>query len=140
MVWWSGLTTPSQPYYLRLEKNGKNWDHQLPYMLFAYRTSRQEATKESPFFLMHGTDPQLMTEAALHYPVEREHVDLREYGAELAENLTEAWESARSCIKQAHSKQKKNYDSCASASLSAPFRVGQRVFVYKPSAKSGPAY
>lgn len=29
-----------------VEKNGKNWDYQLPYVLFAYRTSRQEATKE----------------------------------------------------------------------------------------------
>ena len=122
-----------------VEKNGRNWDRQLPYVLFAYRTSRQEATRESPFFLMHGRDPRLPTEAALDHPVEREHVDLGEYGAELAENLTEAWESARSCIKQAQSKQKKNYDSRASTS-SAPFRVGQRVFVYKPSAKSGPAY
>ena len=122
-----------------VEKNGKNWDRQLPCVLFAYQTSRQEATKDSPFFLMHGRDPRLPTEAALDYPVEREHNDLGEDGAELAENLTEAWESARSCIKQAQSKQKKNYDSRASTS-SAPFRVGQRVFVYKPSAKSGPAY
>ena len=43
---------------------------------------------------MHGRDPRLLTEAALDYPVEREHVHLGEYGAELAENLIEAWESA----------------------------------------------
>ena len=80
-----------------VEKTGKNWDRQLPYVLFAYRTSRQEATKESPFFLMHGRDPRLPTETALDFPMERGRVDLGEYGAELAENLTEAWESARSC-------------------------------------------
>ena len=50
---------------------------------------------------MYGRDPRLPTEA---YPMEREHVDLGEYGTELAENLTEALESARSCIKQAQRK------------------------------------
>ena len=55
----------------------------------------EEATKESPFFLMQGRDLRLPTEAALHYPMEREHVDLGEHGTELAENLTEAWESAK---------------------------------------------
>ena len=105
-------------------------------MLFAYQTSRQEATKESPLFLMHGRDPRLPTEAALGYPSEREHVDFGEYGAELAENLTEAWETAQSCIKQAQKKQK-NYNSHTS---STPSRIGQWVFVFKPAAKSGPAY
>ena len=69
--------------------------------------------------------------------MEREHVDLGEYGAELTEKLTEAWETAWNCIKQAQQKQKKNYDR---RTAPVPFRVGQRVFVYKPAAKSGPAY
>ena len=42
--------------------------------------------------------------AALDYPSKREHVDLGEYGTELAENLTEAWETAWSCIKLAQKK------------------------------------
>ena len=50
-----------------VEKNGKNWDRQLPYVLFAYRTSQQEVTKESPFFLIHGRDPRLPTEAAIQW-------------------------------------------------------------------------
>ena len=77
------------------------------------------------------------TEAALGYPSKPDNVDLGEYGAELAENLTEAWETAWSCIKLAQKKQKKNYDHRTSPT---PFRIGQRVFVYKPSVRSGPAY
>ena len=30
--------------------SGKDWDIQLPYVLFAYHSSPQESTKESPFF------------------------------------------------------------------------------------------
>ena len=40
---------------------GKNWDDCLPYVLFAYRSSPQESTDESPFFLLYGRDPQLPT-------------------------------------------------------------------------------
>ena len=42
-----------------VEKSGKDWDLRLPYVLFAYRSSPQESTKESPFFLLYGRDPTL---------------------------------------------------------------------------------
>ena len=37
-----------------VEKDERNWDHRLPYVLFAYRTSLQESTRESPFHLLYG--------------------------------------------------------------------------------------
>ena len=40
-----------------VEKIGRNWDERLPYVLFAYRASQQESTRESPFFLLYGRDP-----------------------------------------------------------------------------------
>ena len=33
------------------EFNGSDWDQRLPFLLFAYRASTQESTKESPFYL-----------------------------------------------------------------------------------------
>ena len=39
-----------------VERNGKNWDTQIPFVLFAYRSSPQESTCESPFFLLYGRD------------------------------------------------------------------------------------
>ena len=39
-----------------VEKSGRDWDLKLPYVLFALRTSMQESTKESPFFLMYVCD------------------------------------------------------------------------------------
>ena len=32
-----------------VKQNGSDWDKHLPYVLYAYRTSPQESTKESPF-------------------------------------------------------------------------------------------
>ena len=32
------------------EKHGRDWDRHLPYLLYAYRTTVQSSTKESPFF------------------------------------------------------------------------------------------
>ena len=45
----------------RVEKNGKDWDTHLPFILFAYRASTQESIKESLFYLMYGRDPRLPT-------------------------------------------------------------------------------
>ncbi len=36
-----------------VEKDGKDWDQCLSFVLFAYRTSLQESTRESPFFLLY---------------------------------------------------------------------------------------
>ena len=32
--------------------NGNNWDEELPYVLFAYRSTVQESTGQSPFQLL----------------------------------------------------------------------------------------
>ena len=40
------------------EKHGRDWDRHLPYLLYAYRTTVQSSTRESPFFLLYGRDSQ----------------------------------------------------------------------------------
>ena len=114
--------------------DGKDWDRRLPYVLFAYRTSMQESTKESPFYLLHGRDPRLPTDTALNTPRTCYQVDLDDYKTDLVTNLTEAWQLARQNIKQAQRKQKQQYDR---HSKIPKFQVGERVFVYMPNAKQG---
>lgn len=120
-----------------VEKNGRDWDSHLPHVLFAYRASPQESTKESPFFLLYGRDPQLPTEAALNQPKTRYQVDLDDYKLELTDSLTQAWELAQTQIKKAQKHQKLCYDRHAKKPT---FCVGDRVFIYMPSAKKGKAY
>jgi hypothetical protein len=120
-----------------VEKNGRDWDRRLPYVLFAYRTAVQASTGESPFFLMYGRDARLPTATDITTTTERDLVDLSDFGESLMTNLSEARELARKSIQNSQKKQKQNYDKRACANV---FRVGDRVFLYKPAAKSGKAY
>jgi len=82
----------------KVQKGGKDWDQQLPYVLFAYRASLQESTGESPFFLLYGCTPGIPTDAALQSPIDRSLLDLDDYCSELTVRMSAAWESAREHI------------------------------------------
>ena len=120
-----------------VEKSGKDWDEKIPYVLFTYRTSAQESTQESPFFLLYGRDPNLPSPEILSTPVERAYVDLNSYREELVVDLSDAWDLARSNVKKAKKRQKNNYDR---NSKDVPLKVGDRVFLFVPSMKQGRAY
>ena len=105
---------------------GLDWDERIPYVLFAYRSSVQQSTGESPFFLLYGRDPQLPTEEALSKPTQRCHVDSDDYRSELVQMLSDAWDQAKKNVKVAQSRQKKQHDR----RVRMPnFMVGDRVFV-----------
>ena len=89
----------------KVEQSGKDWDKQPPYVLFAYRTSCQESTKASPFFLLYGCDPKLPTTAALNPPVDQVALNLADYQTEVAIRMSNAWESAKVAIKKAQKQQ-----------------------------------
>ena len=117
-------------------RDGADWDDHLPYVLFAYRAAAQESTRESPFFLLYGRDPRLPTETALSPPVDRKELNLGEYGHNLVNNLSQAWNNARDSIKWSQKRQKTVYDRKSKI----VFKEGDRVFLYKPAAKSGKAH
>ena len=119
-----------------VERGGKDWEQKLPFVLFAYRASQQQSTLESPFFLLYGRDPRLPTDPVMSPEKTKKLVDLKEYGVELAGQMSEAWELARQCIRKAQRKQKEYYDR---KTRLPTFRVGDRVFLFKPADKTGPA-
>ena len=119
-----------------VEKDERNWDHRLPYVLFAYRTSLQESTRESPFHLLYGRDARLPTEAALSHPRTCYQVDLEDYKADLVANLSDAWGLAQDNVQRAQKRQKYQHDRRAT---SHKYQIGERVFVYQPSAAQGKA-
>ena len=110
----------------KTEKEGRNWDQHLPYVLFAYRASQQQSTRESPFFLLYGRDPRLPVEAVMSPVQTKKLVDLKEYGSWLASKMSAAWELARKSIGKAQKRQKDFHDQ---KRRSPSFSVGERVLV-----------
>ena len=120
-----------------VERSGRDWDKKFPFVLFAYRTSVQDSTQESPFLLLYGRDPHLSSEEALSPPVDRSEINLESYGSELVVRMSEAWELAQRHIKKAQRRQKTYHDR---NSRSVPLQVGDRVSLHVPAAKQGRAH
>ena len=120
-----------------VERTGADWDCHLPYVLFAYRASMQESTRESPFFLLHGRDLRLPSVLNLEPEKKREEVNLKTYKGELISGLGEAWSLAQKQVCKAQKAQKKYYDR---QTKEPQFQEGERVFVYMPKEKASKAY
>ena len=116
------------------EKGLQNWDERLPCLLFAYRASAQESTKESPFYLLYGRDPRIPTATVLSQERSVYEADVQDYSRELALNLSTAWKLAQENIRGAQMKQKKQYDR---SSTPPTLKVSDRVMVYMPSEVKG---
>ena len=84
-----------------VKANGRDWNQHLYFALFAYQTSPQTSTGESPFYLLYGRDPCLPTESALSPIPDRNHVDVGDYKVMLTQKLSKAWELARQNVKKA---------------------------------------
>ena len=118
-------------------KHGRDWDTHLPYLLFAYRTSVQSSTGDSPFFLLYGRDARIPTEAVLSQPQTAYQVDMDDYKSELIANMSDAWELACKNIESAQSKQKIKYDK---HSRTCPLKIGDRVMVHMPGEVKGKSW
>ena len=116
------------------EKHGCDWDCHLPYLLYAYRTTVQSSTGESPFFLLYGRDSGLPSEEALSQPSTPYMVDVDDYKTELVTGMTDAWKLAGEHIKEAQQWQKRQYDR---RSKELDLKIGDRVMVYMSQEKKG---
>ena len=105
--------------------------------MFAYWTSQQTSTGESPFFLLCGRDPRLPTAEVLNAPVDRRPVSLSDYKSDLVKRFATAWGLAQTNICKAHKAQKKFHDRTAKE---PPIQVGDQVYIYMPQEKQGKAY
>ena len=105
-------------------KGGKDWDKHLPYILFAYRSSVQNSTGESPFYLLYGRDPRLPTDEALSIKTDQRWVDIRDYKEDMVEWLPIAWQLAQRQIEKAQRCQKDYYDKNTNQ---PEIQVGDRV-------------
>ncbi len=116
------------------DKFGRQWDKYLPGILWAYRNTPHESTKEKPSFLLFGFDCRSPTEAAFLPPTSLQLIDVEDYRQELVLSLSSARELAGRNSQEAQRKYKVQYDKTAD---SKDYRVGDWVFVHSPQDETG---
>ena len=67
-----------------------NWDELIDDMLFAYRTSRQDSTNYTLFFLMHGQEVRLPIDVQLSVKDQSDSSDIDHKVAQLIEMRSKA--------------------------------------------------
>ena len=113
---------------------GNQWDRYLSGVLWAYRNTPHESTREKPSFLLFGLDCRSPTEAA-YLPVDSLlETDVTDYRQELMMSLTSARTLAIQNIQNAQERYKNQYDKKADP---VEFKVGEWVMVRFPHEETG---
>ncbi|EPB66043.1 integrase core domain protein [Ancylostoma ceylanicum] len=105
----------------------EDWDLFVPCVTFCYNTSVNEATGETPYFLMSGRDPIFVIDRILQ-PHQRPEIpgfdEASEYKAQLVSALKLAWSNAADHARLYQVQMKRQYDRNARPS---DIKVGDRV-------------
>ena len=110
-----------------------DWDMYLPFCIFAYNSSIQASSNESPFYLLYGRDPFLPSDAAL-FCTPSVYDERNHYASDLSKRLTFAWDLAKTHIVKAQEQQKSYYDRKAKPSN---FNIGDRVMLFRSVQQKG---
>ena len=102
------------------------WDKYLPGMLMAYRTSVNDTTKHTPFFVCHGRDPVLPMDTLLGPKLGYVGDD---YVPCMLQRLHVAYADVQKNMMEAQSKNRRMLDKKATLQV---FEPGDRVFYHTP--------
>ena len=116
-----------------VDKNQRNWDLLLPFVMMAYRASEHASTKATPNMLFLGREVSLPIDLVTGLPPQLLPAE-GVYASDLREDMTSAHEMARQELKKSAKRQKKQYDKRANTSAYAP---GSFVWVFNPAKKKG---
>lgn len=116
-----------------VQQNQRDWDQKLPKVMFAYRTAIHEATGYSPFHINFGRSPLLPLDVMLGIHTQKKQ-EVPAYVTDLHRSLQKAYTDIRQNLHAAHLRNKARYDA---NSVTVPYHVGDQVWLYVPSVKSG---
>ncbi|VDN20139.1 unnamed protein product [Gongylonema pulchrum] len=109
-----------------------DWDRRVPYVLFAYNATPHSTTGESPFYLLHGFDPDFPLEMGKGREVSVYEVDMDDCKTELLAGLKLAREIACNTASKSQQGNKILYDR-RNRTSSDVFKTDDRVYVYMPN-------
>ncbi|XP_074653636.1 uncharacterized protein LOC141907795 [Tubulanus polymorphus] len=113
---------------------GNDWDEKLQSCLMAFRSSEQESTGETPFFMTFGSEMTLPLDLLVSPPEEPVH--LTKFSQDMCRNLTEAHQRVHDHLGKAQRRQTANYDRFAQR---GGYNVGDRVWRYSHALKTDEA-
>jgi hypothetical protein len=114
-------------------ENPESWCEHLPYVVFAYNTSLNASTKETPFFVVFGRDPL--------EPSDLKPPNRYRLGDDVWDDFNWNWhraiEAAKENLKKAQDYQKRHYDTKARP---VSFEVGDLVLLREGRTLTGKFY
>ena len=115
-------------------ENEHDWDLHLPLVMMAYRTSVQESTGCTPFYLMFGREICLPADVMFGLPPASAPQQVNQYALDLRTHLETAYQRVRSHMEMQQRRQKALYDKTAKGH---PFKVGDLVWLHCPAVPRG---
>jgi len=115
--------------------NQRDWDQMLPAVAFAYRTSVQESTHFTPYYLMYGREARIPADLVYGLPpADDPPPDLSEYVEQQRTRFHQAYELTRQHLGLAAKRRKRDYDL---RTRPQQYSVGSWVWVYVPRRRTG---
>ena len=106
--------------------NKKDWDVNLPALLFGIRVAPSPTTGESPFYLLYGREPVL--------PLNKVPASIDAYRSQLVQKLQLTHQVAKEQIQLSQQRMKDLYDRDSKPYL---YKLGDRVWIFNPAIKPG---
>ena len=118
-----------------VDKDGKNWDYLLPYLMFAIREVPQLSTGFSPFELLYGRHPRGLLDIARETweSESSPHRSVIEHVAQMQDRIAQVMPIVKVHLAQAQLAQQRIYNRGAQVRSFAP---GDRVLVLVPTVES----
>ena len=112
----------------QVDSEQRDWDDLIDGILFAYRTSVHDSTKQTPFFIMYGRKARLPVEmedttSMSDGGMEKEQLSMEDKVEQMQGIRTQIHQDAAKHIKLAQSRQKKNYDARHTPAVSCVVHV-----------------
>jgi len=118
-----------------VSENQRDWDQHLSAVAFAYRTSVQESTGFTPYFLLFGREARIPADLVYGPPPDAPRQDgLPEFVTQQRETLDSAYQLARKHLGTAAQRRKRQYDL---RTRNQEFPVDSMVWVYVPRRRVG---
>ena len=112
----------------------QNWDLCIPTVMLAYRTSVQESTGCTPYFLLFGREARLPVDVMFGLPPSVTPQPVHQYSKDLRVRLNIAYERVRERLGWRQCRQKMIYDRRRTG---RPYGVGEWVWLHCPAVPRG---